>query len=466
MLLRLPAASAASALLLLAAPAKPVPPKSPTVAPGPSTALGGAWTDVPAIQDAPAFQYQVEGTGEGLRFNLRLPREVRLAAWTVQLWVADAALVARRKACIGEVRKTIKEYKDRLVEYDPQASGCPTELKAFLEKAAGALKRFQDYDPFGQTLFIFTPSHARAVEGLGQSVLKRVEDGAGSFHFEGAFKLDKNLDVTAPRIATLNWYLALVPTGEPKARPVRSPWSLDLAEPWSIQKQLGEEQDVLARMSASDAARAAKTIYLATPAGYRLAAPGEVQELACTGAEGIYACPDRWVPLELNQPARPASQAAQLALRIFRNVLAVRLHGGDWQVLPLARYLHSGMDEGYEVLDAQERPTGTYLLLKATGSSRPNSPMGQCGAGQEVDLIWMPFARDGKLQKVRAELIGSCFEGIDAQEPDTSARGHVWEWSWAAFSGGEPAPKRTVTYDPRQPERGLRVQQATLKGPR
>jgi len=442
MLLRSFALSAASALLLLAA--KPE-----------GLNLGSAWTGVPATQGAPAFQYQVEGTREGLRLNVLVPRDFPQDAWALQLWVADAALVARRKACIGEVRKTIKEYKDLLAESDPQA--CTGEIKAFLEKAAGALKHFQDFDPFGQAVFTFTPSPGRAPGRLGQSSLNRVEDGAGSFHFEGAYKLDKNLDVMAPRVPALNWYLALVPAGEFKSRPVRTPWSLDLPEPWSIEKQLGEEQDLLARMSGSDAARAAGTIYLATPSGYRLAAPGQVQEAACTGAGGIYTCPDLWVPLALDRLAAPLPGAP--ALRAFRNVLAVRLRGGDWQVLPLARYLHSEMEEGCAVLDAQERPGGTYLLIKATGSSRPNSPMGQCGAGQEVDLIWLPFSSDGKLQKVRSELIGSCFESIDAEEPDTGDRAHPWQWSWDVVRGEEPYPRRTITYDPSQPERGLAIRQ-------
>jgi hypothetical protein len=57
---------------------------------------------------------------------------------------------------------------------------------------------------------------------------------------------------------------------------------------------------------------------------------------------------------------------------------------------------------------------------------------------------------------VQSELIASCWKSIEGEGPDLTDPNQ--RWVWADLNGGRSGRTQSVSYDPRQPEKGLRVQ--------
>jgi hypothetical protein len=93
--------------------------------------------------------------------------------------------------------------------------------------------------------------------------------------------------------------------------------------------------------------------------------------------------------------------------------------------------------------------------------------MGQCGAGEEVDLVWLHLDAAGRARAQAAALVSSCWEARlgEAAPPETLDPKRPWIWAWEAFHDDEGSAGlvHSVTYDPTHPERGLKVQEQSAE---
>lgn len=99
-------------------------------------------------------------------------------------------------------------------------------------------------------------------------------------------------------------------------------------------------------------------------------------------------------------------------------------------------------------------PDALYLVLTLTSSSGAGNPMGRCGAGTEVSLLWLALTPDFHVRQAQARLIESCWHDLlpdpcPLMEPPADGGTDACAFSAA----GKPQP--TLTFDPTHPERGF-----------
>jgi hypothetical protein len=120
----------------------------------------------------------------------------------------------------------------------------------------------------------------------------------------------------------------------------------------------------------------------------------------------------------------------------------------------LLEHVNSSGDYKHTLLDAQRSGDGwTYLLVRTTGASSPHAPNGYCGAGEETDLVWAAVDPALRVAKTQSALVASCLRTRDPLGDSIELSGEPW--SVTSYIPGDSL--RTVSFDRRHPERGLRT---------
>jgi hypothetical protein len=120
----------------------------------------------------------------------------------------------------------------------------------------------------------------------------------------------------------------------------------------------------------------------------------------------------------------------------------------------LLDHINSSDDYRHTLLNAQRSGDGwIYLLIRTTGLSRPHTPNGYCGAGEETDLVWTAVDPALRVVKAQSALIASCLRTRDPLDDKIELAGEPW--SITSYIPGDSL--MTTSYDRRQPEHGLRM---------
>lgn len=181
-------------------------------------------------------------------------------------------------------------------------------------------------------------------------------------------------------------------------------------------------------------------------------------------AEVASAAPDS-VPSSVPAPAASAAPQAPQASRVDTTLFgSVRVvledttltlsDGRARTTTSLLEHVNSSDDYRHTLLDAQRSGDGwIYLLIRTTGLSRPNAGSGYCAAGEETDLVWAAVDPALRVAKAQSALISSCLRTRDPLDNSIELRGEPW--SITSYIPGDSL--RTVSFDRRHPERGMRV---------
>jgi hypothetical protein len=167
-------------------------------------------------------------------------------------------------------------------------------------------------------------------------------------------------------------------------------------------------------------------------------------------------------PAREHAPASP-SAASPSASRVDTLVGQVRVMVAD-TLLTLSRdgvrteaslqeYINSSGGYAHRLLDARMGGDGVYLLIRTRGASRPDSPDGRCGAGQETNVTWLQADSALRVVKGHTVLPASCLRSHDPVSGTDELTGEPL--SIAFHIPGDSIT--TASYDRRFPERGLRV---------
>jgi hypothetical protein len=120
----------------------------------------------------------------------------------------------------------------------------------------------------------------------------------------------------------------------------------------------------------------------------------------------------------------------------------------------LLEHVNSSGDYRHTLLDAQRSGEGwIYLLIRTTGLSRADGGSGYCAAGEETDLVWAAVDSALRVARAQSALIASCLRTRDPLDDSIELRGEPW--SITSYIPGDSL--RTVSFDRRHPERGMRV---------
>jgi hypothetical protein len=120
----------------------------------------------------------------------------------------------------------------------------------------------------------------------------------------------------------------------------------------------------------------------------------------------------------------------------------------------LLEYINSSGDYRHTLLDVQRSGEGwIYLLIRTTGLSRADGGSGYCAAGEETDLVWAAVDPALRVARAQSALISSCLRTRDPLDDSVELRGEPW--SITSYIPGDSL--RTVSFDRRHPERGMRV---------
>lgn len=120
----------------------------------------------------------------------------------------------------------------------------------------------------------------------------------------------------------------------------------------------------------------------------------------------------------------------------------------------LLEHVNSSADYKHTLLDAQRSGDGwIYLLIRTTGASRPHTPTGFCGAGEETDLVWAAVDPALRVARAQAALVASCLRTRDPLGDSIELTREPW--SITSYIPGDSL--RTVSFDRRRPDRGLRT---------
>jgi hypothetical protein len=185
-------------------------------------------------------------------------------------------------------------------------------------------------------------------------------------------------------------------------------------------------------------------------------APGEKAAVASPAADG----PPSSAPAQANAaPHGPPSSRVDTTLfgtvRVVLEDTTLTLSSGRTRTTTsLLEHVNSSADYRHTLLDAQRSGDGwIYLLVRTTGASRPHTPNGFCGAGEETDLVWAAVDPALRVAKAQAALIASCLRTRDPLGDSIELTGEPW--SVTSRIPGDSL--RTVSFDRRHPERGLRT---------
>jgi hypothetical protein len=120
----------------------------------------------------------------------------------------------------------------------------------------------------------------------------------------------------------------------------------------------------------------------------------------------------------------------------------------------LQEYVNSSGGYSHRLLDARTGDDkALFLLIQTRGASRPDSPEGRCGAGEETNVTWLQVDSALRVVKGQTVLPASC---LRAHEPAGGGAELASEPLSIAFHiPGDSIT--TASYDRRFPERGLRV---------
>lgn len=120
----------------------------------------------------------------------------------------------------------------------------------------------------------------------------------------------------------------------------------------------------------------------------------------------------------------------------------------------LLEHVSSSDDYRHTLLDAQRSGDGwIYLLIRTTGLSRADAGSGYCSAGEETDLVWAAVDPALRVARAQSALISSCLRTRDPLDDSIELRGEPW--SITSYIPGDSL--RTVSFDRRHPDRGMRV---------
>lgn len=269
----------------------------------PPTPLGKVWHHVPSREGAPAFQFQIAATAEGVRFQVLLEATQATAGWALQAWFGVPDVVTLRQARVIAARQARDSYRALWSDEAHQDAPCQEAISAFLASAQAGEERLKAYDPFHQVVYGFesTPPGPESW-AFGRESLHPVPLGAGRTAYAGVFALHHFVDVANPRLKALAYHFALVPAADIHGRPVREsdlhtfsfPTPIDL-----VDEVLPSCDRVQALWTSQDG------LYLATPEGLHPADPAEVIGLPCVGAEGPFHAPDQWQPVVFSEVEAP-----------------------------------------------------------------------------------------------------------------------------------------------------------------
>lgn len=120
----------------------------------------------------------------------------------------------------------------------------------------------------------------------------------------------------------------------------------------------------------------------------------------------------------------------------------------------LQEYINSSADYAHRLLDAQTGDEkALFLLIQTRGASRPDSPEGRCGAGEEKNVTWIQVDSALRVVEGQTVLVASCLRSHDPVRGSDELTGEPL--SVAFHIPGDSIT--TASYDRRSPERGLRV---------
>ena len=410
------------------------------------------WQRMPSLGTAPEVRYRLREDGQGLRLEVN-PRDVDLSKWALHLWLGDPRIVEARQRHLAEIRDAIQDAERRLTEADHQEDPCQASLHAFLGKAFSARARFRAFDPYAHLRLFFQDPKAVSTEELRGIQLEPRKDAAGAVTFTGTIAFKGDLDAAAGTLGSLSYGLSYLPLENAGSRPgLRAPRTLPLPQPWKLEPFLAAGTPRLRLLLGHTEV---EQIYMSKVGGYELAPLGQQDESACFGVEGRFVAPDVWSPWPRDAEIRLPAPGMRFQFSYIKGRgarLAIQAQPQkDPRLLDLAAHLNSHGEEGIQLLDCKDALGSTWVLLNITGDSRPGSPMGHCGAGQEENVIWLKLGPDGQLLKVESFLVDSCLESIDATF-DRPGQG-AWTWAW---TDPEAHLDHTLSYDPQHPELGLR----------
>lgn len=441
--------------------------QKPNVHQGPKTELGPEWITVPPQDGAPSFRYQIRAEGNGFHLHVLVPTDFPKNKWVLQQWTGDPRMVALRQKHLAELRDAARRYRELQKERDHAEEDCQERLEGILSEIEEAQRHFRDYDPFHQAILYFEPQPPSKAKGLEQADFGVQEAQDKTSYFVSGFIFNKDFDVAGKTLSQLCYKLQLVPTRDLRLRAVTDPWKLQLEAPWSIESELAKDEELISLLGAGVSNRETESIYRATPEGYKSSILGAVQTPACYGVEGRFTAPDIWKPFpSLINLSLPKELEKALRISYLGTDLVVEaMEQGEWskpRVEPLSSNIssdHSEGDQNYEVLGGRTNGSSTYLLLKVTGLSRPSSPGGMCGGGEEVDLIWLRI-QGNAISASNSELIESCFQTLGVTKEGESEFGHTWTVAYPDHSNkhGHGTLKKIITYSNAHPERGLWVE--------
>ncbi|HJU82959.1 MAG TPA: hypothetical protein VJ600_02000 [Holophagaceae bacterium] len=410
------------------------------------------WQEFPSQGQAPKAQYRLTQEGQALKLEIKAAK-VDQKRWALHFWLGDPRVVEARQHHLADIRKAINDAEQLLKDPSHQHDSCQASLHAFLGKAFMARAQFRRFDPYSHLHLVFQEPKHWPNDGQIRLQLKAGQTGADgevyttTIPFKGGFPvLTGALDRLSVGLSFEEPAKGLFSPGlhNPVLLPLKGAWGLEpLLAPWIprlrlLLRALDEEE-----------------IYLPDPQGYVLGRLGQVDEVACYGAEGRFRAPDVWSPWPRDTEAGVRTSSLRLTFSYVKgnaSRLAVQSQGHrDPDLVDLSKQLNSLGEQGMELLDSKETEESTFLLLEVNGESVPGGGGGMCGAGSESNLLWLQFDASGRLVKAQSYLTVSCFTSIEAQFHKDNEDG-VWTWEWDVYSTNE---SHTVSYDPRHPELGL-----------
>lgn len=148
-------------------------------------------------------------------------------------------------------------------------------------------------------------------------------------------------------------------------------------------------------------------------------------------------------------------------------ILKIEHTGWGTDTINLIKYITLCGDQKIELLNICEKSNYFYILLQVSGPSRPWSPQGQCGAGFEINLVWLRVIGN-QIQGINADWVQSCWEGTqDDAEYSTNDDLMVWKVNYYIHRPNQDSAyrKKIITYDLAHPGRGLQVDEDLPNNP-
>ena len=418
-------------------------------------AQGDTWQTFPSPNGAPDVLYRVQEEGEGLRLEIQ-PRGVDTTKWALHLWMGDPGMVAARKSQLQKVRKSIQWARDQMKDGYHDDPGCKERIQTFLNEAQGALQAFGSYDPYQHVRIPLPGSPTSPGSDAQGPILAVLHTDRGMTIWRAELPFRGGFDASRIELKKLSLGLAYLPASDVGHPALRAPVDFPLSTPWHLQPLLAKGAS---RLLAVEGSADSTQPLLWQSDGYHLARIGEVSEPGCFGAEGYFGCPSPWNLVPADDEVNLSSNSRRFSFSFAKGAgtsLIVQKSASDTPTLvDISKHVGSEGEEGMDLLDGSDASDATYVLLQVTGYSRPDAPMGYCGAGEEVNLVWLKLGLDGHLLKADSFLTESCLDSIEAESSHPEDGPWTWEWDDPRVGHHEKAVHHLLRYDPDHPERGL-----------